>query len=266
MLLTNENYFSKTAMKEYFSVSQYKSFAGTPRDMRCEAYGLALLTGEYKFKTSKDMLIGSYVDSHFEGTLDVFKAQHPEIFYKNGSGLLKPFEHANTIIARLERDPYFMHHMSGEKQQIFTAELFGVKWKCKVDSIDRNSHITDLKVMKSIRDSYYVKDYGRMSFISFWSIDTQAAIYQKVVEKNIGKKLPFFIAAATKEPEPDYDVIRFSQIELDDALSLVEPNINRIVSLKNGEVEADRCGFCDYCKCTKVLTGATYHSDLILKV
>lgn len=265
MRLNQGNYFSIEANKEYLSVSQYKNFVGSLGKKGCEARALGFLSGEWEQEMTLPLLIGSYVDAHFSGTLDVFKAQHPEILKKDGT-LLAKFVQANEIIARIESDPYFMKYLSGETQQIFTGEIFGVKWKCMVDSLDRNVYIADLKIMASIRKAYWARDYGYMSFIQYWGYDLQAAVYQKIVEQNIGKKLPFFIAVATKEPVTDIEIIGFTQKELDDTLSLIEPNIKRIVQLRKGEVEPDRCGVCDYCKATKVLTKPIHHSELLLEV
>ena len=66
------------------------------------------------------------------------------------------------------------------------AEMFGAKWKIKIDSYHPNVCIVDLKTMKSIRDAEYTKDFGFMDFIKFWGYDIQAAVYQKVVEINTG--------------------------------------------------------------------------------
>ena len=52
-----------------------------------------------------------------------------------------------SIIARIERDEYFMKYMSGQKQVIMTGELFGAKWKIKIDSYIPDVAIVDLKVM-----------------------------------------------------------------------------------------------------------------------
>ena len=43
-----------------------------------------------------------------------------------------------------------MKCMSGEKQVIMTGELFGAKWKIKMDSYVKGTVIVDLKVMSSI--------------------------------------------------------------------------------------------------------------------
>lgn len=253
-------------MQEYFSVSQFKDFVGTYGMVGCEAKALAKMRGEWNEEMSCALLVGSYVDSHFEGTLDVFKSQHPEIFTVKGE-LKAEYRQANEIIARVERDPYFMRFMSGEKQVIFTAEIFGVTWKVKLDSFIKDVCIVDLKVMRAIRDSFWVKDLGHhVTFVQHWGYDVQAAIYQKVTELNTGKKLPFFIAATTKEKYPDLEIIGFTQKELDDTLSMVVTNVNRINDLKTGKVDPTRCENCDFCRSTKILTHPIHHSELILKV
>lgn len=261
MKLTIENYFSKEADMKYLSVSQYKSFCGCAGIRPCEAMALAKLRGEWTEEPSQAMLIGSYVDAHFCGTLDLFRAQHPEIFKKSGE-LLAAFEGANEVIARIERDPYFMRHMSGDKQRIFTGTLFGAEWKCMVDVIDPKVHITDLKVMKSLSELFWVRDLGHVSFPQYWGYIEQGAVYQEIVFQNIKKRLPFFIAAASKEQYPDIRVIGFTQKDLSDALSLIEPNIARILKLKSGNADAVRCERCDYCRSTRVLTGPIHFSEL----
>lgn len=265
MILTTDNYFSPEAAQEYFSVSQFKDFTGTYGMRGCEAMALAKIRGEWKPEPTPALLVGSFVDAHFEGTLDVFRAQHPEIFTKSGE-LKAEYRQAEEIIARVEQDPYWMQYMSGEKQVILTCEIFGVKWKVKIDSLLRGRCITDLKVMKSIFDSFWVKDLGYISFVEYWGYNVQAAIYQKAVESNTGEKLPFFIAAATKEKFPDHDIIGFQQKDLDDTLTQVFTNVGRINDLKLGKVEADRCGVCDYCRATKVVTRPIHFSELVLKV
>jgi len=78
MLLTSENYYSREANEEYLSVSQYKDFMGTYGKPGCEEYALAKLNGTWveAMEDSTALMVGSYVDAHFEGTLDLFKAQH----------------------------------------------------------------------------------------------------------------------------------------------------------------------------------------------
>ena len=66
MKLNGKNYFSREANLEFMSVSQFKAFD------KCEASALAELKGEWKRETTPAMLVGSLVDSYFEGTFDTF--------------------------------------------------------------------------------------------------------------------------------------------------------------------------------------------------
>lgn len=265
MILTAENYFSKEADREYLSVSQYKKFIGSLGRSGCEAKAIASLNGEWEDDKSTALLVGSYVDAHFEGTLDLFKAQNPSIFTKQ-STLKAEYRRAEEVINRIERDPFFMAHMDGDKQVIMTGEMFGTKWKIKMDSYFPDKLIVDLKCMKSLREDNYVKDFGHMEFVRYWGYDIQGAVYQRIVEINTGKKLPFMIAAASKEEYPDIEVIQIDQSQLDEALTEVEKNVPKILSLKSGEYEPVRCETCNYCKHTKVLTHAIWADELLVNI
>ena len=78
-MITEENYYSQQANVGYMSCSQFKDF------LKCEEMALAKISGDYRFPATNAMLIGSYVDAHYEGTLDIFKAKHPEIFKRDGT-------------------------------------------------------------------------------------------------------------------------------------------------------------------------------------
>ena len=144
-------------------------------------------------------------------------------------------------------------YVSGEKQVIMTGELFGAEWKIKIDSFVRGIAITDLKVMASITKLEWVRDIGYLDFVRYWGYDIQGAIYQEIVYQNTGERPPFYIAAGTKEEEPNIEVIHVTQNYLDEAKHMVEMNMPRILRVKNGEVEPDRCEMCDCCRHTKVL-------------
>ena len=185
-------------------------------------------------------------------TLDEFKKNNPEIFKKDGT-LKADFAKAEQVIARIERDPFFMSTLAGEKQVIMTGELFGAKWKIKMDSYIPGVAIVDLKVMASITDLKWVKDIGYLDFVRYWGYDIQGAVYQEIVRQNTGEKLPFFIAGATKQTEPDIRIIHVTDNYLQEALHMVEMNMPRILRVKNGEVEPDRCELCDCCRHNRVL-------------
>lgn len=250
MILTAENYFSKEANMEYMSASQFKAFNN------CEAAALAELKGEYTREVTTSLLVGSYVDAHFERTLDIFKAKHPEIFTRNGE-LKAEYKQAEKIIERIEHDDVFMEYMSGKKQVIKTGFIDGIPFKIKMDSYHIGDKIVDLKIMKDF-ESIYIEGKGRLNFIEAWGYDIQGAIYQAVE----GNFLPFYIAAATKEKITDIDIWEIPQYYLDAAREEVIQKAMKYQAVKQGIIEPERCGHCAYCKMTKVLTGPRSMEEL----
>ena len=248
MELNNTNYFSPEAMRTYWSVSQFKSF------LKCEACGLAEVKREYQREVTDSLLIGSYVDAYFSGEITPFMAMNGDKMFKKNGELLAKFQHANDIIDRVKLDPLMMNFLSGEKQTIRTAKLFGVDWKIKMD-VFNGKRIVDLKCVKDF-DDIYDPGYGWRSWVEYWGYDIQGAVYQKVEQISSGRPepLPFYIVAVTKEKTPDIKVMQIPQHILDAALKIVEANIDRLDLVKQGLIDPRRCEVCDYCKRTKILT------------
>lgn len=261
MVLTADNYYSQEADKEYMSVSQFKDFSGTYGKLPCEFTAMEKLERRWEEPKSTALMVGSYVDSYFEGTLDKFKSENPDLFKRDGK-LKAEYVKADKIIERIESDEYFMKFMSGEKQVIMTGELFGAKWKIKMDSYIQGVAIVDLKVMSSITKLEWVRDIGYLDFVRYWGYDIQGAVYQEIVRQNTGKKLPFYIAGATKENEPDIRIIHVTDNYLAEALNMVEMNMPRILSVKNRDAEPDRCELCDCCRKTRILKAPISITDL----
>ena len=246
MQITDSNYYSIEANNEFWSYSQFKAFD------TCEACGLAQVRGEYEREETDALLIGSYVDAYFAGEKDKFFRDNAEKMFTKKGELYAKFNRANTMIDRVEAQPLMMEFLQGDKQVIYTAELFGVNWKIKMD-VFNGQRIVDFKTVKDFAP-VYKEGFGKVSFIEAWGYDIQGAIYQKVVELNTGKRLPFYIAAVTKEAVPDVAVIQIPQYVLDSALMVVESKIDRFDLVKMGEIDADRCEKCEWCKRTKILT------------
>ena len=93
MVLTADNYYSAEANRQYMSVSQFKDFNGTYGKMACEFEAMEKLAGRWKPEPSTALLVGSYVDSYVEGTLDDFKIRNAEIFTQKGE-LKSPYKKA----------------------------------------------------------------------------------------------------------------------------------------------------------------------------
>lgn len=233
MKLSDENYYSLESNKIYFSISQYKDFC------KCEAMAMAKIRGEYEQRQTKAMLIGTLVDRWFEGTLDKLREESPNIFYCRNGVLRADFRKADEIIKRVKRDERFMQYMSGEKQKILTFEMFGAPWKMKMDSFVENICITDLKVVQNFKS------------LAFWRYDLQGAVYQAGVEVCGYGRLPFYLAAATKEAVTNFDIFQIDQPTLDLALAEIMANMPRFIAVKAGLEEPHYCGVCDYCKSVK---------------
>lgn len=243
MNLCNENYFSKEAQMEYCGYSQFKNF------MQCPARALAIVKGEWKEEETDALLVGSFVDAYYEGTLERFKNEHPQIFTKIGK-LRAPFVQAEKIIERLNRDTLFSRYMGGEKQVILTGEIKGVPVKIKIDSYHRGKCIVDLKILKDMKPVINDSTGEIEDFIHGWFYDFEAAFYQTIE----GHGLPFFLAVGTKEYGTDIELIKIPQTWIDAARERVERDIPLFAAMKRGEIEAERCGSCAYCRSTKKLT------------
>lgn len=245
MIITGENYFDKDIENAFFGSSQYKNF------LKCPAEAVAKLSGEYEEEKKDALLVGGYVDAHFEGTLDTYKIKNPQIFTQKGA-LKANFKHADYVIERIERDEMMMKFLDGEKQTIKTGNIEGVDFKIKMDSYFPNKAIVDLKVMRGIEPLW--KNGVKLNFIEYWGYDIQGAIYQHIE----GNKLPFYIVVATKEPEPNILIIQIPQHRLDAQMNIIKSRIKSYKAMKDGKEPLTRCEKCNYCRMTRTAKLISY--------
>ncbi|MDD4095289.1 MAG: PD-(D/E)XK nuclease-like domain-containing protein [Oscillospiraceae bacterium] len=251
MKLNESNYFSLEAEQKYMSSSQYKAFS------KCEKAAMAKINGEWFEEPSVAMLVGSYVDAHFSGEMALFKAQNTQIFKRDGD-LKSEYLTANQIIQVIEDDPLMMEYLQGEKQRIFTGEIAGVPFKAKFDVYFSGVRIVDMKVMRDFKPVWNDELRVKQNFVDAWGYSLQGAIYQKLE----GNKLPFIIAAATKEEYPDKALLAIPQDVIDDRLELVEAYAPRYAAIKAGLEEPTACGKCAYCRSVKKLTEVIDYRDM----
>jgi hypothetical protein len=242
--LTQDNYFSIENNQRYMGSSQFKSF------MRCEAAALAEVNGQYQTAPTQAMLVGSYVDAYFSNTMEQFKHEHGEIFKKDGF-LKSEYVTADSIILRIEKDDLFYRYITGETQKILTGEICGVQCKIKIDSYFPGEKIVDLKVLRDTESAWSDYYQARMGFVENWGYDIQGAFYQLIE----GNNLPFILAVATKQDEPDLELYELPESVLHNARQIIYGQIEHFDSIKKGLTEPSRCGKCNYCRKTKVLTG-----------
>lgn len=266
MKLDKANYHSLEANQYYMSHSQYQDF------MSCEAMAMAKLRG-WSEPPSDALLLGSYVHAYFEGpeAFEQFKLEHPELISSRGAskGELKAqFKIADAMISALENDPLCIFVMRGQKEVIMTAELFGAPWKIKIDNYNpEQNRFSDIKTVMNIRKEIWDPQRGYVSFVEANRYTTQMALYAEIERRYVGRDgwIEPILVAVSKEDPPDKEVIGFKAYDIERELSEIEMNMPRILAVKSGREEPQRCERCRYCRETKRLNRITYYADLIVR-
>lgn len=271
MELTQENYYSLEANREYMSYSQYKSF------VECEAATMAELRGEYVRPASRPMFLGSYTHAWSEGA-EAFKEfqelNASEITQKNGKKYADILT-CDEMIASLEADPFAMHMLTGNKEVIVTAHFAGALWKAKMDVInDEFRRIVDLKTAQSLNKKEW-SDAQRcyVSFVEHYGYVGQMAVYSELQRLWAGNRATHgrkvsemrydpYLVIVTKEDPPDKAVIEFDDVSIEQELEIVKGWMVRINQVKAGEIKPHACGKCPYCRSTKK-TEVMHFRDLI---
>ncbi|GMA59705.1 PD-(D/E)XK nuclease-like domain-containing protein [Alicyclobacillus fastidiosus] len=257
--LNNQNYHSTEANREYMSNSQYKDF------VTCEAAAMAKLNGLWKEEPSDALLMGTYVHAALEGTLEEFKQSCPELFTQKGE-LRSQFKLAERMYQTISNDRMCMFVLDGQKEVIMTAEFAGCLWKVKLDSYNREGgRFADVKTVKSIRDKYWDKQYGYVSFVEAFGYLRQVALYAEIESRwsGSGEWLEPLIVAVSKEDPPDKQIINVDVSRMSMELEEIEKNMPRILAVKSGLEEPTRCETCKYCRETKQLRHVLHYTELL---
>lgn len=266
MLLTKDNYYSAEANRAFLSVSQFKGFL--PAYGGCEAKAMAELSEEY-VRPQKDAFDeGHYLHAWNEGTLAEFKASNPDLYASRGatSGQLKAnFKHCDRMIKVLQDDSLVMKVLAGEKEVIKTAELFGARWKVMMDSYQNGIAFADLKAIKDMGDKFWNGQIYE-NFIDHYGYNVQMAVYAEIERRAAGRDnwlLPHMVVV-TKQDPPDHEIIYFDYDAIQAGLNIVENNIDRVLAVKSGQAQPNRCEKCDYCRATKKIKTIKHVSELAL--
>lgn len=249
--------------KNHLSSSAYKSL------QECSARQVAIDLGLFEKPTSKEQLIGKYVDAYFSGTIDELKKEDllkekPQIFKKDGS-LYADFITAETVIKVIENDPLLLKYVKGDKLQYkVRGEIGGVIFEGFIDSLHTDKAIVDLKIMADLYAKFWDnKEKSYVLWFEYFGYDRQMAIYQELIYQETGKKLPCFLAVATKQTPPDKAVIQIPQGRMDLLIDEIKDNAMGLVNLRNGTSPVVRCEKCDYCRSTKMLKETITVFDLM---
>lgn len=252
MKLTNDNYFSQEADREFFSASQIKSFK------KCPEATLASLDGLFTQEPSTALLMGSYVDEALTGDLDKWLKEHPEILKRDGT-LKADFVKCEEMVKRAKSEPVFMQYLNGQHQMIMTGKIAGYPFKIKIDCLKPDC-IVDLKTVKDL-ESQYLPGQGRVDFATAWDWPLQLAIYREIVRQNTGKVMPCVLAVITKETPPDLRLIQIESERLDAELAWLEQMMPKFDAIKTRAIDAPRCEKCAWCRQSRVIVGVDMLGD-----
>jgi hypothetical protein len=270
--LTQDNYYSIEADREYMSCSQYDGW------LECEAKQLAKIQGRWTDNPCEAFLVGNFFHSYFEGAEahEKFKQENFNSIFKTKTtkdkktgietvvitGMYAPYEKALQMIGVAEKDELIkaLIQMPGENEMIMSGKLFGiVPWRIKLDKYVADGRlIIDWKTCASITEMQWNSERREHeTFIDTYGYMRRAAIYSEI-EKQFSRqeKDPhFIIVAISKQDPPDKEVLELNHKQrYEYELSIVQDKLGRILAVKEGRQLPRRCGHCDYCRATKKLT------------
>ncbi len=268
--LTEENYYAKGTSWHYMSVSLFKDF------MQCEAAALAKLKDEWQPERSPvPLLVGNYVHSYFESEESHQKfvdANSKEMISSRGKtkGQLKAdFKVADAMINALKYETVFKAlYEPGQKEVIVTGDIYGYKWKGKIDSLNLDQlYFCDLKTVDDIHKKHWSSAYNKYdNFIADRGYFMQMAVYIELIKQTFGVSCQPFIFAVSKQTPPDKEAIDFNGdqdvIYMEDAMRMIEENQEHIQKAMSGEETPIRCNHCEYCRLTKKIELPIHASEI----
>lgn len=271
MELTRDNYYTPEADREYMSCSQYQSFC------ECEAKAMAKLEGRWTDPDKEAFLVGNYFHTFFEGpeAHAQFTQEHFDKIFKTKvikgkkgepdqtvvTGKYAPYEQADKMIEVAQNDPLIksLIDLPGENEKIMTGELWGVPWRIRIDKyVPDGRMIIDWKTVANISELKWSEAMReKVTFIDAYGYMMRAAVYTEIERQNAhsSEDAPFIIVAISKQDYPDKEALYLNHRQrYDYELEQIKKRLPLIQMIKDGRIKPKRCGCCDYCRATKVLS------------
>lgn len=271
MELTRDNYYTPEADREYMSCSQYQSFC------ECEAKAMAKLEGRWADPDKEAFLVGNYFHTFFEGPeaheqfiqenfdkifkTKVIKGKKGEPDQTVVTGKYAPYEQADKMIEVAQNDPLIksLIDLPGENEKIMTGELWGVPWRIRLDKyVPDGRMIIDWKTVANISELKWSEAMReKVTFIDAYGYMMRAAVYTEIEKQSAhsAEDAPFIIVAISKQDPPDKEALYLNHRQrYDYELEQIKKRLGMIQMIKARRVKPKRCGCCDYCRATKVLT------------
>lgn len=271
MELTRDNYYTPDADWAYMSCSQYQSFC------ECEAKAMAELQGRWTDPDKEAFLVGNYFHTFFEGpeAHEQFVREHFDKIFKTKvikgkkgepdqtvvTGKYAPYEQADKMIEVAQNDPLIrsLIELPGENEKIMTGELWGVPWRIRLDKyVPDGRMIIDWKTVANISELKWSEAlHEKVTFIDAYGYMMRAAVYTEIEKQNAhsSEDAPFIIVAISKQDPPDKEALYLNHRQrYDYELEQIKKRLGMIQMIKAGRIKPKRCGCCDYCRATKVLS------------
>lgn len=198
--------------------------------------------------------------------------------------LRAPFEKAIEMITVVEKDALMQQflNMDGEHERFMVGDIFNTKWRMKMDKyVPDLRFIIDYKTVANIWEtSYNPIKKERETFVQAYGYIFRAAVYSMIeVQNALGLTFDkayeqlksgdldlanFFLLCVSKQEYPDKEVLRLNNAqEYLWELETIKNNLFRFNQIKQGRTLPKRCGKCDYCRATKVLSEVKPYYELI---
>lgn len=259
MKITNENYFSLEAQREYSTNSQRTTF------IDCPAQWKAYIDGKFKPVHKIYYDHGTYVDLALTEPAHVFKQWKEDnrhlIIGKYGR--FKAYDNLDLAIQIVRDEPLMMKYLKGDGQCIIVLDDFhGCKIKMKLDCLNLiEGFLTDLKTTMSLHKLVWMESQEgknmKVPFYDAYDYWTQLALYREGVWIKHGVDVKVFLAVIEKEYPFDRDVF---DMTVEDHLELCVENtipvFQEMQRIKDDDMDPDElrhCGVCEYCAETKSL-------------
>lgn len=264
MEVTLENYRDPEIERDYWGYSKLKHAMSCPARCKAMYYDMS-----WKPDTTTSMNVGNVAEAKLQMSDEQFEKflvdNSAELISTRGptKGQLKAtYQHALKMAEFVQRQPKAHEVLNGKFQQLVVGEIFGLPFKGLVDVIEWETDfpwITDIKTTRSLDSRQWSKPHGRsLIWYEYYQYYIQSYIYRELAcQTFFADGFEMLLLAVTSEPVPDVRVYSWELETLD--RGCLELEIEGLPAIEEVMKENPaRCGFCDYCKETQIITKVHY--------
>jgi hypothetical protein len=262
--IDSSNYYSPESNFQYMNSTQYGNW------IECEAKEKAIQNGEFEEEENRTFILGNYVHSWNDNTMEEYIEKYRHHLFKRGGEKYSDVKKCDAVIETFERDEFItflLRDKNAEKEIIAVSYFASVWWKVRIDDWNlEKTRIIDVKTSGDMHKKYWDNDERKyVNFVEHYNYMRQMAIYQKAVKNkfNISDDIQVLLVVGEKNYIADKMVVNMSDPDrFEYELRKIEENMPRILRVKYGLEEPNRCGVCDYCKSTKQLSSTVYYKNI----